>query len=66
MMPLTPGDRVATPAGSFGIVLEQPWSMPKHELIQLDDGTTLWILRHLLQPAIDAEPSTKRKRRAAK
>ena len=47
---LKPGDRVVTPTGKVGTVVEPPWLMPEHELVALDQGGKTWLLRYLILP----------------
>ncbi|MGG6297839.1 hypothetical protein ACQ4M4_25885 [Leptolyngbya sp. AN02str] len=57
-MTFAPGDRVVTPADNAATVLPPAWEMPKHTLIQIDNGAKVWILTSLLN-----QPETSRKTR---
>jgi hypothetical protein len=57
------GDLTITPTERTGIVLEPPWVMPVHSLVQLDDGVTLWLLTEILKPLpTDWKPAKKQRR----
>lgn len=44
MKELQPGDRVTTPGGNEGTILNPPWEMPLHHLVAVDNGKTIWTL----------------------
>lgn len=44
-----PGDKVRTPTGRIGTVQQPPWLMPKHQLVEFEGGTKIWILTELLE-----------------
>ena len=48
---MNPGDRVVTASGRSGLVVNPPWSMPFHHLIDFGGGELLWIVRSALSIA---------------
>jgi hypothetical protein len=46
---LKPGDRIITPTGQRGKILPQPWGMPYHQFVLLDDGRSRWFLAEILE-----------------
>ena len=45
------GDRISTPIGNLGTILDPPWEMPLHSLVQIDGGAKIWILNEILKPS---------------
>lgn len=69
----SPGDRVVTPSGRVGTVLDPSWAMPKHLLIEFPDqkvgkdirkGDRIWLLSEILKPAPAAEQAQCRRKAA--
>ncbi|MBD1842131.1 hypothetical protein H6F89_01630 [Cyanobacteria bacterium FACHB-63] len=58
------GDRVVTPTGKTGCVIESDADFPLHCLIAFDSGEKRYILRRILQPAIEARHQEKSALRA--
>ena len=53
------GDRVITPTGRQGAIIQPEFTLHLHYLILFDDGAVLWMLKEILQPMI-AKPAAKR------
>ena len=50
MTNLNPGDRVTTPTHRTGIILQPPWTMPHHCLVQIDGmDNPIWLLSSILE-----------------
>lgn len=62
-MSLSPGDRVTTATGQVGTVVAPPWPMPYHELVALDGGPPVWLLKTALTPGELAQVPTRRRRK---
>lgn len=63
MEELTPGTPVTTTTDRAGVILDPPWLMPVHCLVQFDTGETWWILRSALRVRV-VEVKVKRGRKA--
>jgi len=61
---VTPFSRVITPTGRTGTVVEPPWVMPFHCLVELDDGEVRWFLVEILRPI--EETTTPRAKKTTK
>ena len=44
------GDRVITPTGRKGAIVEPNADMPNHHLIQFDGDRAFWMLKTILKP----------------
>lgn len=44
------GDRVRTPTGKTGVIIESDLDFPNHVLILLDTGAKLNVLKRILKP----------------
>ncbi|MBD1847475.1 hypothetical protein H6F89_29560 [Cyanobacteria bacterium FACHB-63] len=53
------GDRVVTPTRKIGRIIQPDNDFPLHHLIAFDSGETRYILRRILQSAIEARHQEK-------
>jgi hypothetical protein len=58
------GDRVQTKIGTIGTIQEPPYPMPLHHLVKFDNGSTMWVLRRILERS--TEPTSMAKKRCRK
>lgn len=60
---LEQGDRVQTQIGSLGTIQPPPYSMPLHHLVKFDNGSTMWVLRRILERATEPASTAKKRRK---
>jgi preprotein translocase subunit YajC len=58
---LKPGDRVQTKIGTIGTIQQPPFPMPLHHLVKFDGGSTMWVLRRILERSTKPVSTTKKR-----
>ncbi|WP_058998430.1 hypothetical protein [Leptolyngbya sp. NIES-2104] len=55
------GDRIQTPTGRTGVIIESDADFPNHCLIQFDSGQKQYVLRRILQRSVETKTKLRKK-----